>query len=74
MDGTVLHDADLAGADAAGASFRHADMLRANLDGTILKGANLEGARNLTVEQLRKAVIDHETVLPDYIDRALLNG
>lgn len=74
MQGTVLRNANLARANATGADFRNADMLHADLAGTILRGANLSGARNLTVEQLRKAVIDDETILPDYIDRAALRN
>lgn len=72
MHGAVLHDADLAGADATEANFRGSDFLNANLDGTILRGADLTGVRNLTHEQLSRAVIDEATVLPDYIDRARL--
>lgn len=72
MRNAVLHDADLRGADATNGNFRGSDFLRANLDGTILRGADLTGARNLTHEQLSRAVIDEATVLPDYIDRARL--
>lgn len=68
-DSTVLLKANLSGTDATRATFRGADFLNANLDGTILSGADLTGARNLTEEQLSRAVIDEATRLPDYIDR-----
>ena len=69
---TILHDANLAGADLTGSNFSQADFLRADLEGTDLSGVDLSGARNLTIEQLREAVIDDATILPDYIDRAAL--
>ena len=70
----VLHDANFAGANAAHMNFARADLKNANFDGTDLRGANLSVARNLTVEQLSRAIIDDATVLPDYIDRAALMG
>ena len=39
----------------------------ANLEGTNLKGADLSDARNLTREQLAKAIIDETTTLPAYL-------
>ena len=70
--GVRFVEANLARADATGVDFRNADFLNANLDGTILIGANLIGARNLTDDQLSRAVLDETTLLPDYIDRAKL--
>jgi hypothetical protein len=35
------------------------------LDGTILRGADLTGAKNLTKDQLGKAILDPNTKLPD---------
>jgi uncharacterized protein YjbI with pentapeptide repeats len=35
------------------------------LEGTILKGADLTGAKNLTKDQLRKAILDPKTKLPN---------
>jgi uncharacterized protein YjbI with pentapeptide repeats len=67
-----LEEADIRGADASYAIFRGANFRNAKLDGTILRGADLTDAQNLTLEQLRSAVIDDETILPDYIDRAAL--
>lgn len=70
--GANLTAADLSGADASNADFSNVNFRNAVLDGTILRGADLTGARNLTHEQLAKAVIDGATKLPDYIDRAKL--
>jgi uncharacterized protein YjbI with pentapeptide repeats len=70
LSGASLRRANMTGADATNAIFRDADFEGALLDGTILRGADLTGAKNLTVEQLSKAILDERTVLPDYIDRA----
>ena len=69
-----LRNANFAGTNATRVNFSGSDFAGANLKGTILKGADLSHARNLTIEQLREAVIDDETVLPDYIDRAALRN
>ena len=68
--GADLTEANFAGSDFKNANFTDADFARANLDGTILVGAELTGARNLTVDQLSRAVLDETTRLPDYIDRS----
>lgn len=68
--GADLTEANFAGSDFKNANFTDADFARANLDGTILVGADLTGARNLTVDQLSRAVLDETTRLPDYIDRS----
>jgi hypothetical protein len=60
-----LRGADLAGADFTNAIFRGADFENAVLDGTILKGADLTGAKHLTLTQLRKAMVDETTMLPE---------
>lgn len=69
-----LRGANLAGADATNAILRDADFDGAILDGTILRGADLTGAKNLTLEQLSKAIINEHTIIPDYIDRAKLSS
>ena len=69
LSGVSFASGNLAGADAAGALFRGSDFAGANLNGTVLTGADLTGAKNLTVEQLSRAIIDESTVLPNYIDR-----
>ncbi len=72
LSGASLRGANLAGADATNASFRKADFEGAVLDGTILKGADLTGAKNLTVQQLSRAIVDRLTILPAYIDQDAL--
>ena len=74
---TVLRNADLshanlAEANATGVDFRGANMTGTILTGTILKGALLSGVIGLSIEQLRQAIIDDQTQLPDYIDRSSL--
>ena len=64
---TDLERANLTGADCTNAVFRGADFKDAILDGTILRGADLTDARNLTREQLARAVIDETTILPAYL-------
>jgi hypothetical protein len=53
-----LHDVYLSGENFSGTSF----------DDTDLTGADLDGVRNLTFEQLKVAIIDENTVLPDYLE------
>lgn len=74
LSGTSLRGANMAGADATKAILRGADFSDAILRGTILRGADLTDAKNLTIEQLSEAVIDDDTLLPGYIDRAKLRA
>ncbi len=64
---TNLEHANLSGADCTNGNFRGSNFLHANLNGTILRGADLSGAQNLTEDQIGSAIIDHETILPDYL-------
>jgi uncharacterized protein YjbI with pentapeptide repeats len=64
LSDATLKDANLAGADFTNAILRGADFEGAKLEGTILKGADLTGARNLTLAQLRTAILDETTKLP----------
>src|SRR5439155_13323931 len=72
LSGASLRGANMAGTDATNAIFRDVDFAGAILNGTILRGADLTGAKNLSIEQLSKAIIDERTILPSYIDRAKL--
>ncbi len=72
LSGASLRGANMSGADATNAIFRGVDFKDALLRGPVLRGADLTGAKNLTIEQLSEAVIDDDTVLPNYIDRARL--
>ena len=60
-----LERANLSRADFSNAILRDADFKNAILEGTILRGADLTGARNLTKDQLQKAILDPKTRLPD---------
>ena len=69
---TDLSDANLKGAnlsyaDCQNAIFRRVNFKNANLEGTNLKGADLSDARNLTREQLDKAIIVQTPILPAYL-------
>ena len=74
LRGALLRNANFAGADFKNASFVGSDFDGANLDGTNLVGADLTDAKNLTIEQLHRAIIDETTKLPDYIDREALKN
>jgi uncharacterized protein YjbI with pentapeptide repeats len=60
-----LERANLSRADFSDAILRNADFKDAILEGTILSGADLTGAKNLTKDQLQKAILDPKTKLPD---------
>lgn len=60
-----LERANLSRADFTNASFRGANFKDAVLDETILRGADLTGAKNLTLAQLTKAIVDETTRLPE---------
>jgi Pentapeptide repeats (8 copies) len=62
-----LEGANLSYADCQNAIFRRVNFKNANLEETNLKGADLSDARNLTREQLAKAIIDDTTTLPAYL-------
>jgi len=72
LSGASLRGANMSRTDATNAIFRDVDFDGAQLRGTILRGADLTGAKNLTIEQLSEAIIDDDTILPNYIDRAKL--
>jgi uncharacterized protein YjbI with pentapeptide repeats len=75
LDGAFLVKADLASANLGEASLRRANLRDANLiyaklegaklELTDLRGANLTGATGLTESQLREAVCDERTSLPE---------
>lgn len=76
---TNLSRADLTGANLAGADARYALFIDANMSGAILtgtdlRGADLTGAKHLLIDQLKVAIIDKTTILPDYIDRDALQS
>lgn len=74
LGGSILAGAQLSNARLSGADLREADLRKANLRGADLrgaklKGADLSGAKHLTQAQIEKAIGDHRTRLPDYLER-----
>lgn len=82
FDGANLGQAHLKNADARSANFESADLSETNLDGANLRHANLRGAnfcnaslrgadlrfaRGLTPGQIYQAIVDSDTMLPDYL-------
>jgi hypothetical protein len=72
LRGTSLLGTDLSGAHFFRAKLMEADFDTAQLDGAEFEECDLTGATNLTVDQLKVAKIDHETKLPDQINREAL--
>ena len=77
LTGAVLEGVNLRDADLYAVKLNSADLRGANFRGTILldtdlRGANLAGVENLTLDQLRWAVIDSSTVFPDYLKEPAL--
>jgi uncharacterized protein YjbI with pentapeptide repeats len=65
LSNASLRRANLSKADFSNAILRGADFEDAILDGTILRGADLSEAKNLTKDQLRGAILDRATRLPE---------
>jgi uncharacterized protein YjbI with pentapeptide repeats len=65
----VLDGADLCRADLSGADLRGASLASAFLKRTDLAGADLSTARGLTAAQIREALGDDRTRLPENIER-----
>ena len=74
LTGANLEGANLSRADFSNAIFRGANFRGAVMEGTILKGADLTDAKNLTLGQLKSAVIDRNTKLPDYLKLEEISG
>ncbi|MDM9380623.1 pentapeptide repeat-containing protein [Chlorogloeopsis sp. ULAP01] len=83
LDKASLREADLLGANLMGANLQQAIFHEANLCGTNLMGANLfganlddvklqgailKGAKNLQSQQIKFAIGDRTTILPDYLE------
>lgn len=64
LSNASLRGANLAGADFTNAILRGADLEGAIMDRTVLRGADLTGARNITLAQLKNAILDERTKLP----------
>jgi uncharacterized protein YjbI with pentapeptide repeats len=65
LRGAFLTGANLIDANLEGASFDGAHFEGAQLDRAHLEGANLHQAKGLRVAQIRSAITDKDTILPD---------
>ncbi len=65
---TDLSYTDLSQADLCQANPINTDFSNANLSRTLLRGADLSRSKNLTQDQLRVAIINEHTKLPDYLN------
>jgi hypothetical protein len=63
--------ADLSRANLSRADLSRADLFEADLSGSNLSGADLSSCLNLTLDQIRSAIIDEHTKLPPDIAEAL---
>ncbi len=73
LTGAVLEGVNLQDADLYAVKLNNADLSNANFKGTILldtdlRGAKLTGVKGLTIDQLRWAIIDSSTVVPEYLN------
>jgi uncharacterized protein YjbI with pentapeptide repeats len=64
-----IDGADLFAADLSGADLRDASLAATFLKGADLRGANLSTAQGLTAGQIVDALGDHDTQLPENLDR-----
>jgi len=62
---------DLNHLNLAGVNLQDANLQGANLLGARLGGTNLLDSKNLTEEQVKSAVIDEETKLPEHLKHLL---
>lgn len=72
LSGYRFHSGNLIGADfndfnLKNANFVDRDLKDAKFDGANLVGANLSSVKNLTNDQIAKAIIDSTTILPAYL-------
>ncbi len=67
LGGANLQRTDLSKTDLRGANLKYANLKNAILNRTKLQGADLTSARNLSQEQIDKAIVDEHTKFPDYL-------
>jgi len=64
---TNLQEANFQGANLQGANLRKANLHSANFQKANLAGADLSGTTNLTEKQIKFAILDETTLLPEYL-------
>ncbi len=69
FNSAIATNADFSNADLGGSKFDNADLGNAILDCALLFDADFRKAKNLTSEQVAKAIGDVTTLLPDDINR-----
>jgi WD40 repeat protein len=67
LRGAKLQQSDLSQTNLASGDLRKGNLSGAILKGTDLRGADLTDAVGLTREQLSEALVDEQTILPDYL-------
>ena len=80
LENTNLEGANLRGANLRWANLKNtnmkntnlvrADLLQAELKDTLLEGANLKMAEGITLKQLKGAITNSETVLPEFLKKS----
>jgi uncharacterized protein YjbI with pentapeptide repeats len=67
LSGANVSEADLSGANLSETDLSGANLSEADLGGTNLSGVGLRFVKNLTKEQIARAITDNATRLPDYL-------
>ena len=67
LRGANLRWANLKNTNMKNTNLVRADLLQAELQETLLEGANLKMAKGLTLDQLKKAITNSKTILPELL-------
>ena len=67
LRGANLRWANLKNTNMKNTNLVRADLLQAELHETVLEGANMKMAEGLTLDQLKKAITNSETILPELL-------
>ena len=69
LRGANLRWANLKNTNMKNTNLVRADLMQAELKETLLEGANLNMAEGLTSDQLKKAITNSETILPELLNK-----
>ena len=69
MRGANLRWANLKNTNMKNANLVRADLMQAELKDTLLEGANLKMAKGITPDQLKGAITNSETILPESLSQ-----